>query len=261
MRLLPCPILFFLLFWAPLSGISQERIDSARQASSEKRVAEDPSQLISRLEIQNELQEYNSGMYLNMSTFRAVIKFAERFTTRIEIPFVYNSKSANEYKQQGISDLSFRVLGFRIYESKRDAITLSLEASLNTAASPLLGTGKNILLFMGTYTRMLVPKRSLLAGAIQQANSISGDQTRARISYTKLQAVLIQFWSKKTWSAVSPEVFLDYIQGGISMNLEGRLAYAPAPKFNLWVKAGCGVFGNFIARYQWTSELGARVFL
>ncbi len=254
-------ILFALIFgFLKNACIAQAPLDTAN-VSAEKKIAEDPSQMISRIEVFNELQHYNSNINLNITTLRAVIKFAKRFTTRIEVPLVYNSKNTTEYTQYGISDISFRLLGFRVYESRRDAISLSIEASLNTAASPLLGTGKNILLFMGTYTRVLIPKRLLLAGAVQQANSISGEKNRNTVSFTKLQALLIQFLSKKTWTALSPECYIDYVKGGVSMNLEGRFAYAPMPKINLWVKAGCGLFGDFIARYQWTSEIGARVFL
>lgn len=255
-RSLPLLIILF----TSLTGLAQE-FAQAPLDSTEQKVAEDPTQFISRIELFNEYQHFNNGIGLNITTLRSVIKFGKRFTTRVEIPFVYNSKNTTEYKQQGFSDISFRLLGFRIYESRKDAISLSIEASLNTAQSPLLGTGKNVIVLMGTYTRVLVPRRMLLAGAIQQANSVSGDPTRPRLSFSKLQVFLLNFWSKKTWTVLAPECFVDYVKGGASMNLEGRFAYAPVPKFNLWAKAGCGLFGSFIARYQWTSEIGGRLFL
>jgi hypothetical protein len=256
MRPLLC---LFLLTITYTNCLSQAIADTASTAT-ETRAAEDPTQFISRIEVFNEYQHFNSGVNLNITTIRAVIKIGKRFTTRIEVPFVYNSTNTTDYKQQGLSDISFRLLGFRIYESKKDAISLSIEGSLNTAESPLLGTGKNVILFMGTYTRVLKPKRILLAGAIQQANSVSGDAERSTISFSKVQIVLLNFWSKKIWTTLSPECFIDYVKGGASMNLEGRFAYAPKPRINLWIKAGCGLFGDFIARYQWAVEIGARHF-
>lgn len=240
--------------------VAQEAADSS-SVTSERKVAEDPTQFLSRIEVFNEYQHYNNGINLNITTFRAVIKFGKRFTTRMDIPYGYNSKNTADYKQNGLSDISFRLLGFRLYQSRKDAISLSLEASLNTAQSPLLGTGKNMLILMGTYTRVLVPRRMLLAGAIQQANSVSGDQTRTTIAFSKLQVFLLNFWSKKTWTVVAPECFIDFVKGGASMNLEGRFAYAPIPKVNLWLKGGLGLFGDFIARYQWSTEFGFRLFI
>jgi hypothetical protein len=250
-----------LLICTSFTGLAFGQTQTDTLASNEEqKIAEDPTQFVSRIEVMNEYQHLTNGINLNITTLRSVIKIGRRFTTRIEIPFVYNSNSGTDHKQQGLSDISFRLLGFKIYQSKKDAISLSLEASLNTAQSPLLGSGKNILVFMGTYTRVLIPKRMLLAGAFQQANSVSGDAGRSDISYSKVQAFLLNLWSKKIWTVLSPECFIDYIKGGVSMNMEGRLAFAPAPKVNIWIKGGLGLFGSFIARYQWTTELGGRVF-
>jgi len=251
-------LLIHILFTGLASG--QNHSDSLSEHELEK-VAEDPTQFVSRIEVFNEYQHYANGINLNITTLRSVIKIGRRFTTRIEIPFVYNSNTSTDHKQQGLSDISFRLLGFRIYQSKKDAVSLSLEGSLNTAQSPLLGSGKNVFVFMGTYTRVLKPKRTLLAGAFQQANSVSGDAARSTISFSKVQAVLLNFWSKKTWTVLAPECFIDYVKGGVSMNLEGRITYAPVPKINAWLKGGLGLFGSFIARYQWTVEIGGRLFL
>ncbi len=243
----------------PGLAFGQTHADSLTEQEVQK-VAEDPTQFVSRTEVFNEYQHYANGINLNITTLRSVIKFGRRFTTRIEVLFVYNSNSSTDYKQQGLSDISFRLLGFRIYQSKKDAVSLSIEGSLNTAQSPLLGSGKNVLVFMGTYTRVLKPKRTLIASAFQQANSVSGDAGRSNISFSKVQAVLLNFWSKKLWTVLAPECFIDYVKGGVSMNLEGRITYAPVPKINVWLKGGLGLFGSFIARYQWTVEFGGRLF-
>jgi hypothetical protein len=44
------------------------------------------------------------------------------------------------------------------------------------------------------------------------------------------------------------------------MNLEARCAYAPTRRINVWAQAGVGLFGDFIACYQWGAEVGCRYY-
>ncbi len=80
---------------------------------------------------------------------------------------------------------------------------------------------------------------------LQQANSVSGDEARATISFSKLQAILIKYWSRRTWTVLAPEWYLDYVHGGLSMNLRSRFTYAPAPRLNIWITPSAGIFGDF----------------
>jgi hypothetical protein len=123
-----------------------------------------------------------------------------------------------------------------------------------------LGTGKNVILPMLSYTITFDKTRIFLALVLQQANSFGGYKARADISFSKLQTYLITIWSRKVWTFLAPEYFLDYVHGGLSMNLEGRVAYAPIRRINFWAQAGVGLFGDFIARYQWSGEIGLRYF-
>jgi hypothetical protein len=107
---------------------------------------------------------------------------------------------------------------------------------------------------------VLKEKRILLALVGQQVNSFSGDTTRAAISFSKMQVVLINHWSKRMWTVLAPEWYIDYRNGGLSMNLAGRIAFAPAPRINLWAQAGAGMFGDFVGRYQWSAQVGVRYF-
>ena len=54
--------------------------------------------------------------------------------------------------------------------------------------------------------------------------------------------------------------YADYVRGGAAMNLEGRVAYAPTKRINLWAHTGVGLFGDFAPRYHWTVETGCRYF-
>ncbi len=190
-----------------------------------------------------------------------VAKIGKRFTVRLDVPYVYNSfSSPAEYEQSGIGDISFRVLGYQFFQSYKTAVTGSLECSLNTGQSPLLGLGKNLIIPMITYTTKLPKQKMLLAVVLQQVNSVSGDELRQEVSFTKVQAIMLNYWSQKVWTVLAPEWYFDYTHDDVSMNLQGRLAYAPVKRINLWIQPGVGVFGDFAARYEWKIEIGSRYF-
>jgi hypothetical protein len=112
-----------------------------------------------------------------------------------------------------------------------------------------------------SYSQFIPKKKILFSFVLQQANSISGDDTRADISFSKLQAIVIKYWSPRIWTVLAPEWFLDYINDGVSMNLRTRMTYAPAPRINIWITPSAGIFGDFAGRYQWSLDIGGRYFL
>ncbi len=241
---------------------AQNLSDSTKKATTSKN-ADDPSQFISRIEVYNELQYYDKkDFYLNQTVIRSVIKIGKRFTTRIDLPYVYNSfSSPAKDKQSGVGDISFRLLGYNFMETRRAAVTGSIEVSLNTAASPLLGTGKNVLIPMISYSQVLPKHKLLLSAVLQQVMSVSGEKGRTDINFSKLQLICIRYFSKKTWMVLAPEWFLDYENGGLSMNLRTRFTYAVTKRMNIWVTPSAGIFGDFAGRYQWSADTGIRYFL
>lgn len=258
--------LLFLFFLSCKTWLlfAQNPADTVKQELL-KRNADDPSQFFTRVEFFNELHHYDkngSDFYLNQTTIRTILKLGKRFTTRIDLPFVYNSISTPaKYKQFGVGDVSFRLLGYKFLESRLSAFTASIEISMNTAQSPILGTGKNLIIPVISYTQLIPGKKILFSLLFQQANSMWGDEARADISFSKLQVILIRYWSPKTWTVLSPEWYLDYINGGVSMNLRTRMTYAPVPRINIWITPGAGIFGDFPGRYQWSVDIGGRYFL
>jgi len=226
--------------------------------------ADDPSQFLSRVEVFNELQHYDhsGGFNVNQTVVRTIVKLGKRFTTRVDIPLVKNSfPYPQEFSTFGLGDISFRLLGYNIHQARRSAVTASLEISLNTAATPAQGTGKNMIIPVITYSGFLKNYKTLVAVVLQQTNSFSGDDNRADFSFTKVQGVLLHYWSKRSWSVVAPELFVDYIHGGTSMILKGRMAYAPKPRINLWAQVNAGLYGDFVGRYNWGAEAGCRYFM
>jgi hypothetical protein len=133
-----------------------------------------------------------------------------------------------------------------------------VEFSLNTAGSRLLGTGKNLILPVITYSRQLKKFHGFASIVIQQTNSLQGAEDRKDINFSKVQAILLKNVSKKMWIVAAPTLFIDYVDGGTSMNMESRMAFAPKPRVNLWIQAGIGVYGDFRARYVWGTQIGYR---
>jgi hypothetical protein len=254
-------MLFFVMFHAYTLS-AQDTADSLKKEQAIVN-ADDPSQFFTRIEVFNELQHYDKNdFYVNQTVLRTIWKIGKRFTTRVDLPWVYNSvPNGEDYKQSGIGDISFRLLGYKFIEKPKSAFTASIEVSMNTAQSPILGTGKNLLIPVVSYTIMVPKKKMLLALVLQQTNSISGDEARPDINFTKIQAILLKYWSKRTWTVLAPEWFIDYVKGGISMNLRTRMTYAPTPRINVWVTPSIGVFGDFVGRYQWSADIGGRYFL
>jgi hypothetical protein len=253
--------LFFLVILVQLLSISNAQAQSDTVGVNQIASADDPSQFLTRLEVFNELQHYTNDIYLNQSIFRTTVKLGNQFTTRLDIPYVFNSISQETNKQSGLGDISFRLLGYKLIQTPKSAVTASIELSLNTAQSPLLGAGRNLVIPVISYSRVFKEKRILMAFVFQQANSFSGNDSREDISFSKLQAIMINMWSKSIRTVIMPEWYLDYIHGGLSMNMEGRVVLVPKPRFNIWAQAGVGVFGDFVGRYQWSTEIGLRYFL
>lgn len=221
-------------------------------------IQDDPSTVLSRLEVVNEFQHFQNGAYLNVTTVRNVLALGKRFTTRIEIPIVYNSTSGTGQDQYGIGDISVRLLGYKILQTKKSAMLASLEFSGNTAQSPLLGSGKNILSPVIAYSRYVPEKKTIMAFSFQKYYSVSGDESRDDIRWTRFQIYYLHAMSKKIWILILPELFLDHIKGGSSMNFETFGYYRVSNHFAIWIKGGAGLFGEHPARYQWTAETGLR---
>jgi len=256
-------VLCFLSLY-PISFLfAQNSTDTVKQEQIKKN-ADDPANFLTRVEFFNELQHYDrngNDFYVNQTTLRTILKLGKRFTTRIDLPYVYNSiNTPANHKQSGIGDISFRLLGYKFLEKKLSAFTASVEISMNTAQSPILGTGKNVILPVISYSKLIPKKKILVSAVFQQANSIGGDETRSDISFSKLQVIVLKYWTRRFWTVLAPEWYLDYVHGGASMNLRTRFTGAPTPRMNIWITPSAGIFGDFVGRYKWSLDIGGRYF-
>jgi hypothetical protein len=255
------PWLIILATWLTLAGsvpASAQTEGDTLGLPVKPKNADDPSAFLSRLEVFNEFQHYEGGLNLNQTVIRNILKIGKKFTTRLDIPFVHNGFQSKGFDEFGLGDISFRLLGYKLLETRKAVFTASVEIQLNTAASPLLGTGKNIFLPVITYTDVLKGNRDLISVVLQQANSFGGDQERADLSFTKIQSIYLHFWTRRFWTVFADEFFIDYENGGTSMILKGRVIGAPTPRMNIWGQWNAGLYGQFVTRYQWGMEVGIR---
>ena len=257
-------LLCFLSLYQISFLLAQNSADTVKQEQIKKN-ADDPANFLTRVEFFNELQHYErngNDFYVNQTTLRTILRIGKRFTTRIDLPYVYNSiNTPANHKQSGIGDISFRLLGYKFWEKKLSAFTASIEISMNTAQSPILGTGKNVILPVVSYSKLIPKKKILISAVLQQANSISGDDTRSDVSFSKLQVIVLKYWSRRFWTVLAPEWYYDYVHGGASMILRTRFTGAPTPRMNIWITPSAGIFGDFAGRYQWSLDIGGRYFL
>ncbi len=256
-------LLFLLILFIQVSVLHAQNVPDTVKKVQPQQNADDPSQFFTRVEVYNELQRYDkTDIYLNQTILRTIVKIGKSFTTRIDIPYVYNSfTSSAKHRQSGIGDISLRLLGYRFFENPKSAFTASLEISMNTAQSPILGLGKNLLIPVVSYSTLIPKQKMLFTAVLQQTNSISGDEERKKVNFTKIQLALIKYWSRRTWTVLAPEWFIDYVGGGLSMNLRTRLTHAPIPRMNIWITPSAGIFGDFPGRYTWSLDIGGRFFL
>jgi len=254
-------LLFFAFLLQHITILYGQNLADTSSVAQEAAAGDDPSQFFTRIELFSEIQGYPNSVIWNQTTLRINVKIGKKFTTRLDVPMVYNSMSTPDNSAHfGLGDISVRLLGYQFLQTKRSALTASIEVAFNTAQSPILGTGKNMFIPMITFSHMLKDHRTIFAFVFQQANSFGGYSDRNTLSYSKLQAIVIHVWTRKFWSVAAPECFIDYALGGVSMNFEVRNSYAPTRRINVWAQAGVGLFGDFIARYQWGAEVGCRYY-
>lgn len=252
---------FLSLIMLLLAQLMTAQQDSTKTAVHSGIIHDDPSQVLTRFELFNELQRLQNGEDRNVTTIRSVVAFADRFTTRIDIPLVYYSGEVSDFDQFGLGDISVRLLGYKLIDAKSSALLASVEFSFNTAQSPLLGTGKNMIIPVISYSKLYLKQQTIVALSFQQYYSLWGDETRPDIQFSKLQFYYLKGWSKKVWTLLLPEVYMDHKTTAFSMDIELSLYYRLSPNLAIWGKGGIGLFGDHPARYDYTTEVGLRYLL
>jgi hypothetical protein len=246
-----------LMLWAQTS-VGQAKPDTTAIQDHGGASQDDPSNVLTRVEIFNEYQQTTSDRPVNITTFRGIMALGKRFTTRIDIPYVALPTASSPEATAGLSDISVRLLGYRLLKTRRSAMLASVELSMPTAQSPLLGSGRYVLTPVVAYSTLFPKTKSIVALTYQEFFSFGGDESRQNIRWTRFQLYHIQPWSGRFWTMLLPEYYYDHADGGSSMNVELFGFYRISNAFSCWLKGGAGLFGEHLARYTWTSEVGLR---
>jgi hypothetical protein len=239
-------------------SFGQARSDSTKFSEEGGVSQDDPSNVLTRVELFNEYQQTTSGRPINITTVRGIMAIGKRFTTRIDIPYVSLPTVSSPEATSGLSDISIRLLGYRLLKTRRSAMLASVELSMPTAQSPLLGSGRYVLTPVIAYSAVFPKTKSIMALTYQEYFSFGGDESRMNIRWTRFQLYYIQPWSRRFWTMLLPEYYYDHANGGSSMNVEMFGFYRISNRFSCWLKGGVGLFGEHPARYTWTSEVGLR---
>ncbi len=247
-------ILSFLLL--TLDAHAQQ--DSTALANQSGIRLDDPSNVVTRIELFNEYQTRTDGSAVNVTTARGIMAVGKRFTTRIDIPYIHLPKTNSSEATAGIGDISARLLGYKVLQSRRSAMLASVEMAFPTAQSPLLGFGRYVITPVIAFSTFLPKHKAILAFSYQEYFSFGGDESRAHIRWSRIQMYHIKPWSKRIWTLILPEYYYDYSSGGSSMNVEAAINYRLSNRLAIWLKGGAGLFGDHPARYAWTVEPGLR---
>ncbi|MBL7846274.1 MAG: hypothetical protein JNL40_02305 [Cyclobacteriaceae bacterium] len=241
-----------------LTHIAAAQQDSATVAKQTGIRLDDPSNVVTRIELFSEYQTGTDGKAANVTTVRGIMAVGKRFTTRIDIPYLHRPGINSTEATSGLGDISARLLGYKVLESKRSAVLASVEMSFPTAQSPFLGFGRYVVTPVIAFSTFFPKQKSIMALTYQEYFSFGGDESRSHIRWARVQLYHIKPWSKRIWTLLLPEYYYDYSTGGSSMNMEVAVNYRVSNQLAIWLKGGAGLFGDHPARYSWTIEPGLR---
>jgi len=245
-------------FFTPVSLNAQN--SSPNDSIAEDKIPDDPTELITRMELKNEFYQTNTEGYLNLTTLRLVYRVAKRLSIRADLPVAYSAPGVEGVEPKfGLSDVSVRLLGWRIINRLPWVAVASAEMAFNTASDPLLGTGKNQIIPSFAIARFLPKQKVISAVVVQQFISFGGFSDRQNFNYSRLTFVELRAF-KGGWIFVAqPKLFYDWENGThFSMVLEAIGVKMMSRNYSLAMQAGAGLFGDLPTRYDWKLEVDLR---
>ena len=184
-------------------------------------------------------------------------RFGARVRTRFQSLSVENPSDGlfGTSEVSGIGDIDARVL-YMAYASKRVIVVPGLEAYFDTASTPALGNGANVLapVLFGVFPGVLGGK-SLFAPGYQYLFDISGDDTKISRSQIDLYFVWL-LGAGKHWLIVDPQIVLDHENSVEPALVEVEWGYMIAPSVgaSTYVRPGVGIGSD--KPYEWNVEFG-----
>ena len=161
-----------------------------------------------------EVQSLEGDNSLTRTTFEYRTPLSSKVASRIrgyKVDLSFSS-GPSSFTTTGFGDMDVRLIWVPTV-SKKGALALGIEATLNTATQPILGSGKTTLgpqAFL-VFFQPLGIKGAILAPAYQYVFDIGGDDLRSPISRSAIDVFFV--WlagDKKHWVTINPTIVIDH---------------------------------------------------
>lgn len=213
-----------------------------------------PVELIPRVELRHSFARLPGGISASATTARLDVDFFRRVLIRYELPFA-RLTSATGDQISGLGDITLQAIGV-VVSNPRQVAVLIAGAQLDTASQPLLGQGKQVLLF-GAAAGFRVRRWWLPYGIAQEQISVAGDDARPDINLLLLRAGNIVFGPGFSWTKLDVDATIDFRDDArtrLFVSIEaGRLLIG---RVGLFVRSGTQAIGQ--RQLDYTVEAGVR---
>jgi hypothetical protein len=218
----------------------------------------DPTEALTRVEIQYEHADLQHHDVQDTATARFDVAFAERVALRFDVPFVHADPDDTQ-TETGLGDIRARI-GWRAYEDPEFAVFFGGGIVLDSAEEDSLGSGQKQIVPFFSASGALPSIHSRLYETVEHFVSFDSDPERTGVALTKLDLHMMTQWSENTWTQAGGDFFVDW-KGGehTGLNLDLELGRNLGGGFAGFIRPGFGVFGEDVPGVvDWNVTVGLR---
>ncbi|NDC08767.1 MAG: hypothetical protein EBZ75_05385 [Oxalobacteraceae bacterium] len=257
--------LFWLILVCPLLAWANSEVVNTQSppasASSNLDVAKriDPTDFKNRFDLRSEYVEYSGGS-VQAIVPRLDYAVSKSLGFRVELP-IERFRPAAGPSIDGISNLVTRV-AWRPLRTDDVSVVVGTELILDTASSPKLGNGKNVLAPFVFAAFDLPRAKSVFFPYIQHGKAVGGDASREDVEYTNLRASFLTRLPAKAYSFIEYSHWIDHQRSNVvSSQIKAELGRFVLPNTGVYIRPGTGLSGTD-QRYgmHWSLDIGLRHF-
>ncbi len=241
------------------AAFSQSKEGQETEQDISKTVSPDKAK--QRFFLRNEFREREDGTHINILEALYDLPLTDDLVLRTQVPHVTNNPPEGS-TVNGLGDIT-NVLYYKYKRDNGKSYFIGLEAKWNTARSPKLGTGKN-LLAPTWFASISVPKyNTILFPLIQRYFTVSGDADRQDLEYTVIKPRWLTKLKNRYYTFVEPVIYIDHENNNETTGvLEVELGRFLTPQTMAYVRPGAGLWGETDSPYlfEWNFEIGIRYF-
>lgn len=217
------------------------------------------TQFVGRIQIAGEIRERPSTAGETRANFRVDQPLGDRGLIRVDARYHDREQLNGQTDLTGLGDISARI-GYRLLERDEFQLFAGTEVIFPTASPGGLGDGK-FTLGPGVAISIPLPEiRSVLFPVLQHYQSVGGDPSRERVSYSQLELEINTPWGSHWWTNVLPTWRVDWEQNAKSaMLLDGEIGRKFGPHYRAWLRGGSTLWGSGVSgTYNWMVQFGIR---